>query len=61
MWHRTKPVYVERNNWIFGPDEGQPSSMTVMAEDADLFTGLYDADGTPLYRPKRSIGFIRED
>ncbi len=42
----------------YDPIDAQASSITVMEDGQELFTGLYDAEGKPLYRERNKIGFI---
>lgn len=39
-------------------DVAKPST-DVWEEDKDYFSGLYDAEGRPLYKPKFKMGFIK--
>jgi hypothetical protein len=62
---RRPHAWVERDSddvWMPW-EEGQRHSMTVSEpEAASQFSGIYDADGTPLYRQEstRPIGFLKQ-
>lgn len=49
-----RAAWVADDEWI--EDPVMPSTMTII-EDEDDFTGLYDAQGNPLYRAKAPMGF----
>lgn len=54
--------YVWRDSddvWLGGHDGGRESVTVCEQEPEDGFSGLYDADGVPLYRQRRRpIGFL---
>lgn len=53
---KPKAAWIADDEWIEPPV--MDTSITVI-EDDDDWTGLWDAQGNPLYRKKAPMGFVR--